>query len=70
MFAIKNLRNNGSFLCKFYTGDEDADLEKRLKKVFKKVFRVKPKASRAASREAYLVGLKKKEVKDIAAVFE
>lgn len=70
VFAIKNLRLNGSFLCKFYTGEEDADLEKRLKKVFKKVFRVKPKASRAASREAYLVGLKKKEVKDIAAVFE
>lgn len=56
-------------MCKFFTGSEDKLLEKRLKKVFQTVRRVKPDASRAASKEAYFVCLKKQNVKNIEAVF-
>lgn len=56
-------------MCKFYTGSEDKLLETRLKKVFKIVRRVKPDASRDSSREAYFVGLKKRNVKNIEEVF-
>ncbi|CAN6654682.1 rRNA methyltransferase 2, mitochondrial [Trichomonascus vanleenenianus] len=61
LFAIECLKPNGSFVCKFYTGPEDKELEARLKKVFKKVKREKPEASRKESKEMYFVGLNKRE---------
>nr|POE93613.1 rrna methyltransferase 2, mitochondrial [Quercus suber] len=60
-FAYDTLRPGGHFLCKFYQGAEDGALERRLKTLFTKVHRIKPDSSRKESREAYLVGLKRKE---------
>jgi len=62
VFCLSQLRTGGSFVCKFYTGSEDSELEGRLKRAFKRVTRVKPDASRAASREAYFVAQKKQKV--------
>lgn len=59
-FAFDTLRQGGHFLCKFYQGAEDKVLEARLKRLFDKVHRIKPEASRKESREAYLVGLRRK----------
>lgn len=61
IFAIDTLRPGGNFVCKFYTGSEDKELEKRLKRVFHKVRREKPEASRKESREMYFIALKKRE---------
>lgn len=63
MFCINNLAPSGSFVCKFYTGAEDKELEARLLAAFKRVRRVKPDASRDSSREAYFVAQKKKAVR-------
>ncbi|GMM44551.1 21S rRNA (uridine2791-2'-O) methyltransferase [Pichia kluyveri] len=59
--AIDLLKKNGSFVVKFFTGEEDKLLEKRLLKVFKKVHRFKPKACRLESRECYFVALHKRD---------
>ncbi|KAI5299044.1 2' O-ribose methyltransferase [Ascosphaera pollenicola] len=49
-FAYNTLKPGGHFLCKFYQGSEDKDLEKRLKKLFQKVHREKPESSRSDRR--------------------
>lgn len=59
-FAYDTLITGGHFLCKFYQGSEDHALELRLKKLFEKVHRIKPDSSRKESREAYLVGVRRK----------
>ncbi|KAI0096074.1 23S ribosomal RNA methyltransferase [Nemania sp. FL0031] len=59
-FASDTLRTGGHFVCKFYQGSEDKDLELRLKKMFEKVHREKPESSRNESREAYFVALRRK----------
>ncbi|EMR64076.1 putative ribosomal rna methyltransferase mrm2 protein [Eutypa lata UCREL1] len=59
-FASDTLRGGGHFVCKFYQGAEDKDLEKRLKKMFGKVHWEKPDSSRDESREAYFVALCRK----------
>ncbi|KXT18771.1 hypothetical protein AC579_8262 [Pseudocercospora musae] len=59
-FCFDTLATGGTFLCKFYTGAEDHELELRLRKLFEKVHRIKPDSSRKESREAYLVGLTRK----------
>ncbi|PRT54143.1 rRNA methyltransferase 2, mitochondrial [Wickerhamiella sorbophila] len=61
LFCIECLRPGGSFVCKFYTGDEDQALQKRLQAVFKTVRRAKPTACRPESREAYFVALNKRK---------
>lgn len=68
-FSIDCLRSGGSFVCKFYTGEEDKDLELRLKKVFQFVRRVKPSASHSESREMYFVAKKKYSNVDRKTVF-
>ena len=45
-FASDVLRTGGHFVCKFYQGSEDKDLEMRLKAWFAKVHREKPDSSR------------------------
>lgn len=55
MFALDTLKQNGKFVCKFYTGAEDRFLENRLKRAFKSVKREKPNATRSESREMYFV---------------
>ncbi|KAI0206721.1 23S ribosomal RNA methyltransferase [Astrocystis sublimbata] len=59
-FASDTLRAGGHFVCKFYQGSEDKDLELKLKKMFDKVFREKPESSRTESKEAYFVALRRK----------
>ncbi|CAJ2502634.1 Uu.00g100280.m01.CDS01 [Anthostomella pinea] len=59
-FASGTLRTGGHFVCKFYQGAEDKDLEMKLKKMFGKVHREKPESSRNESKEAYFVALRKK----------
>lgn len=60
LFCINALKPSGSFVCKYYAGNEDRGMETRIRRVFQKVIRVKPKASRKESKEAYFVGLGKR----------
>ncbi|KAK6505044.1 2' O-ribose methyltransferase [Arthrobotrys musiformis] len=59
-FCIDVLKPGGSFVCKFYQGEDDGKLEAMLDKVFLKVSRVKPETSRPDSKECYFVATKKK----------
>lgn len=59
-FSHDCLVTGGHFLCKFYQGPEDKDLENRMKRMFEKVHRIKPDSSRKESRESYFVGLRRK----------
>ena len=59
-FTYDTLVTGGNFLCKFYTGAEDGEFERRLKKMFTKVHRIKPDSSRKESKEAYFLALNRK----------
>lgn len=59
-FASDTLRSGGHFVCKFYQGSEDKEMELKLKKMFGKVSREKPESSRNESREAYFVALRRR----------
>ncbi|KAI1438416.1 FtsJ-like methyltransferase-domain-containing protein [Xylaria sp. CBS 124048] len=59
-FANETLRVGGHFVCKFYQGSEDAELEWKLKQLFAKVHREKPESSRSESRESFFVALRRK----------
>ncbi|KAI1211659.1 23S ribosomal RNA methyltransferase [Annulohypoxylon truncatum] len=59
-FASDTLKSGGHFVCKFYQGAEDKDLELKLKKMFAKVHREKPDSSRSESRESFFVALRRK----------
>jgi 23S rRNA (uridine2552-2'-O)-methyltransferase len=54
-FAINNLKDNGSFICKVLRGGTERELLDATKKYFDKVKHFKPKASREESTEMYLV---------------
>ncbi|RKF73247.1 rRNA methyltransferase 2, mitochondrial [Golovinomyces cichoracearum] len=57
-FAKITLRTGGHFVCKFYQGDEDKELERNIKQAFRFVHREKPESSRKESNEAYFVALR------------
>ncbi|OKO95853.1 rRNA methyltransferase 2, mitochondrial [Penicillium subrubescens] len=59
-FSSKVLKAGGHFVCKFYQGAEDKELEMHLKDMFQKVHRLKPESSRSESKEAFFVGLDRK----------
>ncbi|KAL2264975.1 hypothetical protein VTJ83DRAFT_7485 [Remersonia thermophila] len=59
-FASDTLKPGGNFVCKFYQGKEDKELETLLKKMFARVHREKPGSSRSESREAFFVALRRK----------
>ncbi|KAF3101183.1 2' O-ribose methyltransferase, variant 2 [Orbilia oligospora] len=59
-FCVDVLKPGGSFVCKFYQGEDDGRLEQMLDRVFNKVTRMKPDASRPESKECYFVATKKK----------
>ncbi|KAL4885385.1 FtsJ-like methyltransferase-domain-containing protein [Aspergillus karnatakaensis] len=59
-FSFEVLRAGGHFVCKFYQGAEDKDLEKQLRALFQRVHRLKPESSRSESKEAYFIGLERK----------
>jgi 21S rRNA (uridine2791-2'-O)-methyltransferase len=46
-FSSDVLKTGGHFICKFYQGAEDKELEMQLKGLFKKVHRLKPESSRS-----------------------
>ncbi len=54
-FAINQLNDNGSFLCKVFHGSGFDELVRNARKHFKRVIIRKPKASRARSGETYLL---------------
>jgi 23S rRNA (uridine2552-2'-O)-methyltransferase len=54
-FAIHNLKTNGSFVCKVLRGGSEKDLLETTKKHFHKIKHFKPKASRADSKEMYMI---------------
>ncbi|KAL8414624.1 hypothetical protein RB594_005730 [Gaeumannomyces avenae] len=64
-FANETLRPGGHFVCKFYQGAEDKDLERRLKKLFLKVYREKPESSRDESKEMYFVAMNRRPKVDL-----
>jgi len=59
-FAHDTLKVGGHFVCKFYQGAEDKELERQLRLLFKSVHREKPESSRSESKEAYFVALRRK----------
>ncbi|KAH1269350.1 hypothetical protein KXW98_003750 [Aspergillus fumigatus] len=59
-FSFDTLRTGGHFICKFYQGVEDKELERQFKALFHRVHRIKPESSRNESREAYFVGLNRR----------
>ncbi|KAI9362929.1 FtsJ-like methyltransferase-domain-containing protein [Zopfochytrium polystomum] len=59
--ALRVLRPNGHFVCKFIRGDGENELERRLMENFKRVELDKPAASRSESAEAYFVCLRRRE---------
>lgn len=59
-FSYKALKTGGNFVCKFYQGAEDKELEKQLRELFRKVHRLKPESSRNESKEAYFIGLERR----------
>jgi 23S rRNA (uridine2552-2'-O)-methyltransferase len=54
-FAINNLKPNGAFVCKLFLGGAEKTFMDLLKRNFKTVKNAKPAASRADSRESYIV---------------
>lgn len=46
-FSHETLKHGGHFICKFYQGSEDRQLEAKLKKLFAAVHREKPESSRS-----------------------
>ncbi|MDO8827621.1 23S rRNA (uridine(2552)-2'-O)-methyltransferase RlmE [Methylophaga sp.] len=55
-FAINNLSKQGDFLVKVFQGEGFDDFLKSMRSHFNKVITRKPDASRARSREVYLLG--------------
>ena len=55
-FALKTLKPGGSFLVKVFQGEGFPEFQRRLRLHFEQVVVRKPDASRARSREQYLVG--------------
>ncbi len=55
-FAINNLSKQGDFLVKVFQGEGFDDFLKSMRTHFTKVTTRKPDASRARSREVYLLG--------------
>ena len=56
-FVKQTLKPGGSFVCKIFQGEGSEAFAKELKKHFKVVKWRKPKASKPASRERYLVAM-------------
>ncbi|KAI9900060.1 hypothetical protein N3K66_004322 [Trichothecium roseum] len=60
-FASETLIPGGHFICKFYAGAQDRNLQKEIEKLFAKVHRQKPESSRSESKEEYFIGLRRKK---------
>lgn len=58
--AVRVLMPGGAFVCKVFHGPDFKAFSDEAKKIFGRVAHFKPKSSRRASREIYVVGLGKK----------
>ncbi len=58
--AARVLRPGGTFVCKVFHGPDFKEFSNQAKKCFGRVAHAKPKSSRKASREIYVVGLGKR----------
>ena len=56
-FSSDVLKVGGHFVCKFYQGAEDKDLEQQLRNLFQKVHRLKPESSRSVWSRPFLIDL-------------
>jgi 23S rRNA (uridine2552-2'-O)-methyltransferase len=51
------LRPGGAFVCKVFHGSDWKEFSDKVRRCFGRVVSVKPKSSRKASKETYVVGL-------------
>lgn len=58
--AVQFVKPKGHFICKLFHSDEFQNLKKQILHHFEKFEAVKPEATRAISKEIFLVGLRKK----------
>ncbi len=58
--AVQFVKPKGHFICKLFHSDEFQNLKKQIVQHFEKFEAVKPEATRAISKEIFLVGIKKK----------
>jgi 23S rRNA (uridine2552-2'-O)-methyltransferase len=58
--AVSGLKTKGFFVCKVFHGPGFKGFSDQAKAVFERVAHLKPKSSRKASKEIFLVGLGKK----------
>ena len=58
--AKKNLKRNGIFIVKTFTGEDFNLFLKEMKKVFGIVVNFKPKATKKGSNETYIIGMKRR----------
>jgi 23S rRNA (uridine2552-2'-O)-methyltransferase len=58
--AQKTLTTGGSFVCKIFQGEDFKAFIDAVRSVFKKYKIFKPKSSRKASKEIYIIGFDKK----------
>ena len=63
--ARKFLKPGGHFVCKLFHSDEFTTLKKEILKSFERFEAVKPDSTRKISKEIFLVGLKKKNSKEL-----
>jgi len=56
-FAKQNLKQGGSFICKLFMGGQEKTFADALRQHYDKVAFIKPAASRADSREIFIVGI-------------
>jgi 23S rRNA (uridine2552-2'-O)-methyltransferase len=59
--ADRVLKPGGSFVCKIFQGPDFKVFSDGLKRSFHRVAHFKPKSSRKASKETYIIGLEKRE---------
>ncbi len=62
--ALRVLKTRGAFVCKIFHGPDFKDFSNQTKRSFDRVVHVKPKSTRKASREIYVVGLGKKQAEN------
>ena len=58
--SVQYLKPKGNFVCKLFHSDEFQNLKKQILQHFEKFEAVKPEATRAISKEIFLVGIKKR----------
>ncbi len=63
--SARVLKPSGAFVCKVFFGPDFEEFSDELKKSFGRVARVRPKGTRKASREIYVVGLRKNRQQNI-----